>query len=209
MKVVVADDHRIVREGLALILSHDDEIEIVAEAADGAELLEVIAEVEFDVILLDVRMPGMSGLDALAELQATGSASRVIVLSMYDDAAYVSRAIELGAGGYLLKNVGREELLRALHAVASGRSYIQGEVTGPLLARFMDPKAGGPLSELDVDQRRLLELVASGLDNRAVAEHLTISEATVKARLRVIYRAMGVKRRSEAVAVALRLGLIS
>jgi DNA-binding NarL/FixJ family response regulator len=128
---------------------------------------------------------------------------------MYDDPVYVRRAVELGADGYLLKSVDREELKRALRAVDSGQSYIQGELTGPLIASIAEPRSAGPIGDVDAEGKLMLELLAEGLDNQQLAERLDLSEPAVKAKLRRIYRILGVKRRSEAVAVALRLGLIS
>ena len=209
IRVVLADDHRIVREGLRMLLGHDDEIEIVGEVEDGADLLALLEEIETDVVVLDVRMPGISGLDVLESLHDRRQDVRVVILTMHDDPVYLRRAVELGAAGYLLKNVDREELIRAVHTVASGRSYIQGELTGTLVASMVDPQAAGAIGALDIDQRRLLELLAQGLDNRRLADQLGVSQAVIKARLREIYHTLGVKRRSEAVAVALRLGIIT
>lgn len=207
MKVVIADDHRIVREGLRMILSHEPDIEIVDEVEDGADLLDVLDESDVDIVLLDLRMPGLSGLETLQSLRNRENPVPVVILTMYDDPAYLRRAIELGADGYLLKSVDREELKRALNAVASGQSYIQGELTGPLIASM--GTASGTIDEVDTEARQLLELLAEGLDNQQLAHRLELSEATVKARLRRLYQTLGVKRRSEAVAVALRLGIIS
>ena len=209
MRVIIADDHRIVREGLRMILSHDSEIEIAAEVEDGAELLTVLDDVDADVVLLDIRMPGLSGLETLERMRDHQPAVPVLILTMYDDPVYLRRAVELGASGYLLKSVDRKELNRALHAVASGQSYIQGELTGPLIASMVDPKAAGAVGDVGAEGKSLLELLAEGLDNQQLAERLGVSEAAVKSKLRRIYRTLGVKRRSEAVAVALRLGLIS
>jgi len=209
IRVVLADDHRIVREGLRMLLGHDDEIEIVGEVEDGADLLALLEEIETDVVVLDVRMPGISGLEVLESLHDRRQDVRVVILTMHDDPVYLRRAVELGAAGYLLKNVDREELIRAVHTVASGRSYIQGELTGTLVASMVDPQAAGAIGALDIDQRRLLELLAQGLDNRRLADQLGVSQAVIKARLREIYHTLGVKRRSEAVAVALRLGIIT
>lgn len=209
MRVIIADDHRIVRDGLRMILSHDPDIEIVEEVEDGEHLLAVLEEVEADVVLLDIRMPGLSGLETLESLRERQHAIRVVILTMYDDPVYVRRAVELGADGYLLKSVDREELKRALRAVDSGQSYIQGELTGPLIASIAEPGSAGPIGDVDAEGKLMLELLAEGLDNQQLAERLDLSEPAVKARLRRIYRTLGVKRRSEAVAVALRLGLIS
>ncbi len=206
MRVIIADDHRIVREGLRMILSHDPEIEIIDEVEDGADLLAALEEVEVDVVLLDIRMPGLTGLETLKSLRDRHQPVRVVILTMYDDPAYLRRAVELGADGYLLKSVDREELKRALRAVASGQGYIQGELAGPLVATM---QATGAIDGVDAGDKRLLELLAEGLDNKELADRLGLSEPAVKARLRRLYRTLGVKRRSEAVAVALRLRLIT
>ncbi len=209
MRVIIADDHRIVREGIAMLLAPEVDVELVGEASSGEELLELLETPEVDVVLLDVRMPGKGGLEVLEELQNRDDAPSVVVLSMHDDPSYVKRAIELGASGYLLKSVGKEELLRALGVVVTGGSYIQGEITAPLIARMVDPTSGGSVAELSLRDIEMLRMLAGGLDNRSVARRLGVSEASAKARLRAIYSRLGVKRRSEAVAVALRLGIIT
>jgi len=209
MRVVLADDHRIVREGISTLLEPVQDIEIVGEASGGEELLRLLESTEADVILLDLKMAEGGGLEVLERIGADPSAPRVIVLSMYDDPVYVKRAIELGASGYLLKSSDREELLRALRVVAEGGSYIQGEITAPLIAQMVSPGKKMPVGELSSEDIEILNLLASGLDNRAIAEHLGESEATVKSRLRTIYSRLQVTRRSEAVAVAFRLGIIS
>jgi len=208
MKIVIADDHRIVREGLRLILAHDESISIVAEVSDGVELLRVLESAEVDVVLLDVRMPNCSGLEALERLRLIQTAVRIIILSMYDDPAHVRRAIELGAAGYLLKSVSRDELLSALHIVAAGGSYIQGDLTGPLVSRMVSGPSNRLAADIDVEGRRLLELLVAGHDNRAIAAELSVSEAAVKGRLHRLYATLGVSRRSDAVAAALRMGLV-
>jgi len=149
VRVIIADDHRIVRDGLRMILSHDPEIEIVEEVDDGEHLLAVLEEVEADVVLLDIRMPGLSGLETLESLRERQHSIRVVILTMYDDPVYVRRAVELGADGYLLKSVDREELKRALRAVDSGQSYIQGELTGALIASIAEPRSAGPIGDVD------------------------------------------------------------
>lgn len=209
MRVVVVDDHRIVREGICLLLEREADIELVGEASSGEALLELLDTTECDIVLLDVRMPNKGGLEVLEELQGRSSRPRVIVLSMHDDPTYVRRAIELGASGYLLKSVGKEELLRALGVVGAGGSYIQGEITAPLIARMIDPNSSGPVGAMSLGDIDMLQMLAEGLDNRAIAQRLGVSEAVVKAHLRSIYSRLEVKRRSEAVAVALRLGVIT
>jgi DNA-binding NarL/FixJ family response regulator len=208
MKVVIADDHRIVREGVAKLLESEADIDLVGEASGGDQLLTILQTTEVDVVLLDLRMPGLSGLDVLEEMQSIDHPARFIVLSMHDDPAFVKRAIELGAAGYLLKSVGKEELLRAIGFVADGGSYIQGEITAPLIAQMTDAGNAGSVGRLSERDVELLRMLADGLDNRAIAENVGISEAAVKGQLRTIYSRLEVKRRSEAVAVAIRLGII-
>jgi DNA-binding NarL/FixJ family response regulator len=205
MRVVVADDHRIVREGLAFLLSGEADVELVGEAGDVPELLDLLGRVETDIVLLDVRMPGASGLDALADLATEFPTVKVIMLTMHDEPSYVRRAVEGGAAGYLLKSAGREEVLRALRAVAEGKAYIQGEVTAPLVDEL-----GAPTDVLRLSPREIevLQLVARGLENKQIARELDISEATVKTYLKSTFERLGARSRAEAVAVGLRSGLI-
>jgi len=209
IKIAIADDHRIIREGLDLLLAGTDSVEIVAHASDGPELIELLETIDIDVVLLDVRMPTMTGLNVLESIKELGLEVAVVMLSMYGDPVYVSRAIELGASGYLLKSVGHDELVTAIEMVADGKSYFQAEVSGPLVARMVGPGARGPVGEMTVEQLRILQLLADGVDNSGIADALSMSEPIVKARLRTIYGSLGVQRRSEAVAVAMRLGLIT
>ncbi len=206
MKVIIADDHRIVREGLRWMLADRDDIEIVGEAENGRELLKLVTETEADICLLDVRMPEMGGLEALERLREVAPGLRVIILTMHDQPAYLRRAIELGASGYVLKNTGRDELMRALEVVARGDAYLQGELTRPLVSELVGDDEGRRL--LDERERRVLQLVARGLDNRAIGEEIGMSEATVKNVLGSVFDALGAKTRAEAVAVGLRLGII-
>jgi two-component system NarL family response regulator/two-component system response regulator DegU len=209
IKIAIADDHRIIREGLDLLLAGTDSVEIVAHASDGPELIELLETIDIDVVLLDVRMPKMTGLNVLESIKELGLEVAVVMLSMYGDPVYVSRAIELGASGYLLKSVGYDELVTAIEMVADGKSYFQAEVSGPLVARMVGTGARGPVGEMTVEQLRILQLLADGVDNSGIADALSMSEPIVKARLRTIYGSLGVQRRSEAVAVAMRLGLIT
>lgn len=209
IKVAIADDHRIIRDGIDLLLSRMDHIEIVAQAADGTELLKILEDTDVDVVLLDVRMPGMTGLDVMERIATLDADVAVVMLSMYGDPVYVSRAIELGASGYLLKSVGQEELVKAIDTVAAGKSYFQADVSGPLVARIVGTDAPGLVGDITIEQREILQLLADGNHNSAIASSLSLSDATVKAKLRAIYGLLGVQRRSEAVAVAMRLGLIT
>ncbi len=208
IRVVIADDHRIVREGLALMLSNLGDIEIVGEAEDGVSLLELLTDVEADVALLDVRMPGVGGLEALPDLREAHPDLQVIILSMHDEPAYVAKAVELGASAYLLKNTDREELLRALHLVTEGKAYIQAELTSALVDRLASEPDETEAPSVSPRLAEVLRLLALGYENKQIATELEIAEATVKTYLRSLYEELDVRNRAEAVAVALRLGLI-
>ncbi len=206
MKVAITDDHRVVREGLRYMLGDATGIEVVGEADSGEEILALVASEPVDVVLLDVRMPGMGGLDVLERLTATAPQVRVLMLSMHDQLAYVRRAIELGAAGYVLKSAGRDELLTALRVAAEGGTYLPSELMEPLVAGM----TGGVRSSgrLSPRERQVLQLVADGYENKQVATELEISEATVKTYLRGVFDRLDVSSRAEAVAVGLRLGVI-
>ena len=206
MRIILADDHKIVREGLRWMLSDEDDVEIVGEADSGEALLKLVDRVDADIVLLDVRMPGMSGLDALEILSERVPDLKVIILSMHGEPAYVRRAVELGAAGYLLKSSDRDELLGALAAVAAGKAYILGEVTETLMKSISGQEAGTSL--LSPRETEILVLVSRGLENKQIATELGISEATVKTHLKGVFNRLDVSSRAEAAAVGLRLGLI-
>lgn len=207
VRVMLADDHRIVREGLRWMLEQEQDVEIVGEASSGEELLALVGAAEADVVLLDVRMPGLTGLETLERL-GDAAQPRIIVLSMHKEPAYVRRAVELGAAGYLLKSTSRDELLLALRLVAEGKGYLQGELTSPLLEHVSGRPAADATPVLSPRMLQILRLVADGLANKQLARLLGISEATVKTHLKELYAKLGVGSRAEAVAAGLRLGLI-
>ncbi len=206
MRIVLADDHRVVREGIRYMLADRPDLEVVGEVGNGQDLLAQLEAEPVDVVLLDVRMPGMTGLEALAQIRERFPEVRVVVLSMHDQPGYVRRAIELGAAGYLLKSSGRDEILRALAAISQGHSYIQGELMEPLIDSV--GRQSPTPRRLRPRERQVLQLVADGYENKQIARELDLSEATVKTYLRAIFDRLGVSSRAEAVAVGLRLGII-
>lgn len=203
--LLVVDDHPVVRDGLTGMLASDPEIDVVGQAADGAEAVRVARALRPDVILMDLRMPGTDGVTAIAELARLGLPSRVLVLTTYDTDAYVVPAIEAGATGYLLKDAPRDELLRAVRAVARGESVLAPAVAGRLMNRVRTPGAG-PLTAREL---QVLQLVAAGRSNHEAAAELFISEATVKTHLLNVYAKLGVGDRAAAVAEAFHRGLFT
>ena len=187
------------------MFARDPGFEVLAEAADGAEAARLAHTLRPDVILMDLRMPGMDGLTAITELAKRGSAAHVLVLTTYDTDSHVLPAIEAGATGYLLKDAPRAELLRAVRAAARGEAVLSPSVTARLMSRFRAPGAG-PLSQRELE---VLELVAAGTTNREAAARLFITEATVKTHLLNIYAKLGVGDRAAAVAEAFNRGLLT
>ena len=206
MRLVIADDHRVVRDGIRYMLADAPGIEITGEASTGEELIDLLETDPVDVVLLDVRMPGMNGFEVLERLQEGLSQVRVIMLSMHDAPGYVRRAIELGAAGYLLKSARREEVIAAIDAVLEGGAYVQGELLQPLVSGIGgEPESGAALSPRE---HQVLQLVADGFENKQIVTELNLSEGTVKTYLRGIFRKLDVASRTEAVAVGLRRGII-
>jgi DNA-binding NarL/FixJ family response regulator len=205
VRLLIADDHPVVRDGLSGMFAADPGFEVLGEAADGAEALRLARALRPDVILMDLRMPGMDGVTAIGELTRLGIPARVLVLTTYDTDSYVLPAIEAGATGYLLKDAPRDELLRAVRAAAHGEAVLAPSVAARLMSRFRAP-AAGPLSQRELT---VLELVAAGSTNRDAAAKLFISEATVKSHLLNIYGKLGVSDRASAVAEAFKRGLLT
>jgi DNA-binding NarL/FixJ family response regulator len=205
IRLLIVDDHPVVRDGLRGMLTGDDEFEVVGEAADGAEALTLAEALRPDVVLMDLRMPGVDGVRAIGALRERGVPARVLVLTTYDTDSDVLPAIEAGATGYLLKDTPREELFRAVRAAARGEAVLSPSVATRLLGQVRAP-AREPLSQRELE---VLGLIAKGSTNREAAVHLFISEATVKTHLLHIYAKLGVKDRAAAVAVAFERGLLT
>ena len=198
-----------VRDGLSGMFARDPGFEVVGEAADGAEAVRLAGRCSPDVILMDLRMPGMDGVErASPSWPGAGSPARVLVLTTYDTDSYVLPAIEAGATGYLLKDAPRDELLRAVRAAARGEAVLSPSVATRLMSRVRTPGAQRPDQPLSQRELEVLELVAAGNTNREAAARLLISEATVKTHLLSIYAKLGVSDRAAAVAEAFNRGLL-
>ncbi|WP_345764052.1 response regulator transcription factor [Diaminobutyricibacter sp. McL0608] len=204
VRLLVADDHPVVRDGIVGMVSSDPDIEVVGEASDGAEAVGLARALIPDVVLMDLRMPGTDGVAAIRELVRLGVPSRVVVLTTYDSDADVLPAIEAGATGYLLKDVPRDELVRAVHAAAKGDISLAPSVASRLLDRIRTPEA----SLLSPRELQVLALLADGSTNREAGAQLHVSEATVKTHLLSIYTKLGVGDRAAAVAEGFRRGLL-
>jgi DNA-binding NarL/FixJ family response regulator len=204
IRLLIADDHPVVRDGLSGMFARDPGFEVLGEAGDGAEAIRLAQALTPDVILMDLRMPGMDGLTAITELARRGIAARVLVLTTYDTDSYVLPAIEAGATGYLLKDAPRDELLRAVRAAAHGQAVLSPSVATRLMSRVREPETK-PLSRRELE---ILNLVAAGTTNRDAGARLLISEATVKTHLLNIYAKLGVSDRAAAVAEAFNRGLL-
>jgi DNA-binding NarL/FixJ family response regulator len=204
IRLLIADDHPIVRDGLSSMFAAAPGFEVLGQAADGAAAVRLAQQLRPDVILMDLRMPGMDGLTAITELARLGVSARVLVLTTYDTDTHVLPAIEAGATGYLLKDSPREELLRGARAAARGESVLAPSVAARLMNRVRTP-APQLLSRRELE---ILELVAAGNTNREAAARLFITEATVKSHLLNIYAKLGVKDRAAAVTEAFNRRLL-
>jgi DNA-binding NarL/FixJ family response regulator len=205
IKLLIVDDHPVVRDGLSGMFTPDPQFDVVGEAGDGAEALRLAQALQPDVILMDLRMPGMDGVTAIGELARHRIRARVLVLTTYDTDSLVQSAIEAGATGYLLKDAPRAELLRAVQAAAHGQAVLAPSVAARLMNRVRSPEPE-TLSHREVE---VLELIAAGSTNREAAAKLFISEATVKTHLLHIYAKLGVSDRAAAVAEAFNRGLLT
>jgi DNA-binding NarL/FixJ family response regulator len=202
--LLIVDDHPVVRDGLRGMFAGDDRFRVLGEAADGHEALAVARAVQPDVVLMDLRMPGMDGVTAIRALRDQGSKARVLVLTTYDTDSDVLPAIKAGATGYLLKDTPREELFRAVSAAHRGESVLSPAVAGRLMGELRAPAREG-LSQRELE---VLSLIAQGFTNREAAGRLFISEATVKTHLLHTYAKLGVRDRAAAVAAAYARGLL-
>ena len=204
IRLLIVDDHPIVRDGLRGVFADDPDFMVAGEARDGAEAVALADRLRVDVVLMDLRMPTMSGVEAIRLLRQTVPATRVLVLTTFDTDSDVLPAVEAGATGYLLKDAPRDELIRAVRATSRGETVLSPSVAGRLLGQVRRP-ANDALSERE---REVLTLIANGATNREAAGRLFVSEATIKTHLLHIYEKLGVRDRAGAVGEAYRRGLL-
>ncbi|MER6073012.1 response regulator transcription factor [Streptomyces sp. NPDC001817] len=207
ISLLIVDDHPVVRDGLRGMFESAPGFRVLGEAADGVEAVARAAALDPDVILMDLRMPGGSGVDAIRELTRRGARAKVLVLTTYDTDTDTLPAIEAGATGYLLKDAPRDELFTAVHAAAEGRTVLSPAVASRLVHAVRTPRQPGA-EPLSAREREVLVLVARGTSNREIARELFISEATVKTHLTHLYAKLGVNDRAAAVAAGYDRGIL-
>ena len=214
IRVVLADDEQLVRAGLRLILESEEDIEVIGEAGNGAEAVELTRALDPDVVLMDVQMPGMDGLEATRRITALGrkDASRVLILTTFEVDEYVYEALRAGASGFLLKRTPAADLVAAIHVVAHGDALLAPSVTRRLIDQFARRPAANAdaraLGELTAREREVLVLVARGHSNAEIADELVLSEGTVKTHVKRIFMKLGLHDRAQAVIFAYDAGLV-
>ncbi len=204
IRVLLVDDHPVVRQGLHAMLDAEADLTVVGEVSSGAEAVEFVADDPPDVVLMDLRMPGMDGATATARIVASGSRSRVVVLTTYETDTDILRAVEAGAAGYLLKDSPLVELVAAIRAAARGETVLAPSVVGKLVGRVRAP-ARPALTAREIE---VLRLVGRGLSNAGIGRELFIGEATVKTHLLRAFGKLGVSDRTAAVTTAMELGVL-
>jgi DNA-binding NarL/FixJ family response regulator len=215
IRVLLCDDQALVRNGFRMILETREDIDVVGEAEDGAQALELAGRRQPDVILMDVRMPRVNGVEATRRLVEAGTEARILILTTFDLDEYVYEALRAGASGFLLKDVQPAQLVEAIRVVARGEALLAPTVTRRLLDRFAQALPASPgeppaaLATLTEREREVLTLLASGLSNAELAERLFLSETTVKTHVSSILRKLGLRDRVQAVVVAYQAGLVA
>ena len=213
MRILLADDHTLVRTGMRLLLETMPGVVVVGEASDGASALRLIEQLRPDAVLMDLAMPGMSGTEAVRQVATRFPETRVLVVSMHADEAYVHAALAAGAAGYLLKGADKAELEVALRQVARGESYLSPAISAAVVAALANASTaeaiGSPLDALTVRQQQVLQLVAEGLSTKKVAAQLGLSVKTVEAHRGAIMNRLGIRDLAGLVRFAVRVGLVS
>lgn len=205
IRVLVVDDHPVVRHGLLSLLRYEPGFEIAGDAADGEAAVAAVLAQNPDVVLLDLRLPRLNGVEVMLHAREQGSKSRFLVLTTYDSDHDIQRALAAGAKGYLLKDVSPEELIQAIRGVMHGKPALEPSVAARMMAKLGDTQA----DELSVREIEVLQYMVRGDSNRAIALALYVSENTIKTHISHIFAKLGCQSRAEAVAVALQRGLVS
>ncbi|MEJ2182381.1 MAG: response regulator transcription factor [Nitrospirota bacterium] len=210
-RIVIVDDHAMVREGIALILSMYEDVEVVGEAADGKEAIEKVNELFPDVVVMDIAMPGIGGLEATAEILKKHPGVRVLVLSQYDDKEYVSRFLKAGVSGYILKKAVGGELINAIRGVRDGGFYLSPSIASAVVDGYLGkgpPKVEDPLEKITLREREIIKLIAEGKSYKEIASFLDISVKTVVTHHTHIAEKLNTHSRAELIKFAIQKGII-
>ncbi len=213
IRLLIADDHAVLREGMRNLLEREKDFEIVGEAADGEEAVRMVSELKPDVVIMDIVMPKLSGIEATRLIKQASPSSAVLILTAYSDIRYILGLLEAGACGYLLKSARGSELVGAIRAVRSGESVLDPVVTRKLLQRVVGPGRGASESQssgqLSPREAEILRLAARGMSNKEIADSLFLSLRTVKAHLTNIFNKMGCGSRTDAIIKGLKQGYVT
>lgn len=209
IKVIIADDHALFREGTRSLIEREKDMDVVGEASDGEEAIKLVSELYPHVVLMDIAMPRVNGIEATRQIKARHPSVAVLILTAYDNDQYILALLEAGAAGYLLKNVSGNNLVNAIRAVHAGEAVLHPIIAQKVFSRFgagRQPGEPAQLAEISEREMEILRLAASGLSNQDIADKLFLSRRTVQAHLGNIFRKMDVGSRTEAVLQALRKG---
>ena len=210
IRVILAEDHIITREGIHRLLDSEEDLAVVGEASDGEEAVQMVTEMQPDVVIMDIAMPRLNGIEATRQIKLIHPATAVLILSAYDDDEYVFSLLEAGAAGYLLKTAGGDELTRAIRAVHKGEPVLDPIIARKVINRFRFPgkmpRGARPSEHLSDRELDVLKLAAQGMSNKDIADELHLSRRTVEGNLRTIFNKLGVGSRTEAVLYGLRKG---
>ena len=209
IKVMLADDHSLIREGIKQLLEFDGSIEVIAQAADGNECLAVLDNVKPDILLLDINMPNMNGIDVLQTLRAKQSDMKILILTVHSEVEYLVKAVDIGADGYVLKDAGSDELKEAIYKIMDGGSYIQANLIPALNARLVNRDIEKEkIESLTKREVEILKQIAGGRFNKEIADSLDITERTVKNHISNLFKKIDVNDRTQAAVFAIRNNLV-
>ncbi len=220
INVILADDHSLVRDGIKALLEESEHISVIAEASDGTEALELAANLQPDILIVDIRMPGLNGIQTVARLSKESPDVKALVLSMHDSEEYVLQSVESGAHGYLLKDTTREEFVKAIHTIDGGEKYFSADISTIIVQKYLEnvtgtapvkeaPKPENPRIKLSKRQTQILALVLDGMTNKEIAEHIEVSIRTVEAHRFSLMKKLEVKNLAELTKKAKEFGFTS
>jgi DNA-binding NarL/FixJ family response regulator len=211
VSVVLVDDHQLFREGIRAVVEGMGGHEVVGEGADGREAIELAARYKPDIILMDIWMPGLSGVDAIKEVRRVSPQSRVIMMSQHDTGSFVQRALRQGAHGYIVKTASSTDLVAALRAAAQRKCYLSPDIADTVVQSFAQPsgEVASAFDSLSGREREILQLIAEGLSSKEIASHLSISSRTVDSHRATMMSKLGIHKVTDLVRVAIREGLIA